>query len=57
VRAQRLENVTLACTDALDYRAPWSLDAVLFSLSYSVMQNRERILDHIWYNLERAVGW
>jgi hypothetical protein len=48
-------NVMLACTDALDYRAPWSLDAVLFSLSYSVMQNREWILDHIWSQL-RAGG-
>jgi ubiquinone/menaquinone biosynthesis C-methylase UbiE len=48
-------NVMLACADALDYRAPWPLDAVLFSLSYSVMQNREWILDHIWSQL-RAGG-
>jgi ubiquinone/menaquinone biosynthesis C-methylase UbiE len=45
-------NVTLVRMDALDYRTPWSLDAVLFSLSYSVMQNRERILNHIWSQLK-----
>lgn len=45
------KNVTLARTDALDYRAPRLLDGVLFSLSYSVMQNRERILYHVWSQL------
>jgi SAM-dependent methyltransferase len=48
-------NVTLTRTDALDYRAPGPLDGVLFSLSYSVMQNRERILHHVWSQL-RAGG-
>jgi ubiquinone/menaquinone biosynthesis C-methylase UbiE len=48
-------NVTLTRTAALDYRAPRLVDAVLFSLSYSVMQNRERILDHVWSQL-RAGG-
>jgi ubiquinone/menaquinone biosynthesis C-methylase UbiE len=52
---KRWNNVTLARTDALVYRAPRLVDAVLFSLSYSVMQNRERILDHIWSQL-RAGG-
>ena len=44
-------NVTLACADALDFRAPRPLNAVLFSLSFSVMQNRERILNHAWSQL------
>ena len=48
-------NVTLARADALDFRAPRPLNAVLFSLSYSVMQNRERILNHAWSQL-RAGG-
>jgi len=48
-------NVTLVQADALDYHAPRPLDAVLFSLSYSVMQNRERILNHVWSQL-RAGG-
>lgn len=48
-------NVTLVRMDALDYRTPRWLDAVLFSLSYSVMQNRERILNHVWSQL-RAGG-
>src|SRR6266545_2677065 len=38
-------NVTLVRTNALDYRAPGKLDAVLLSLSYSVMQNREQVLE------------
>jgi ubiquinone/menaquinone biosynthesis C-methylase UbiE len=49
------KNMTLVRTDALGYRAPRPLDAVLFSLSYSVMQNRQRILDHAWSQL-RAGG-
>jgi hypothetical protein len=49
------KNVTLAETDALDYRASRLLDGVLFSLSYSVMRNREQILDHVWSQL-RAGG-
>ena len=44
-------NVTLVCADALDYRAPRPLNAVLFSLSYSVMRNREQILNHVWSQL------
>jgi demethylmenaquinone methyltransferase/2-methoxy-6-polyprenyl-1,4-benzoquinol methylase len=48
-------NVRLARADALDFRAPRPLNAVLFSLSYSVMQNRERILNHAWSQL-RAGG-
>ena len=48
-------NVTLVRMDALDYRTPRSLDAVLFSLSYSVMENRKRILNHVWSQL-RAGG-
>jgi ubiquinone/menaquinone biosynthesis C-methylase UbiE len=41
-------NVPLVRTDVLDYHPLRMLDAVLFSLSYSVMQNRERILNHVW---------
>ncbi len=44
-------NVTLVRTNALDYRAPGKLDAVLLSLSYSVMQNREQVLSHVWSQL------
>lgn len=49
------KNVTLTRTDALNYRASRLFDGVLFSLSYSVMQNRQRILDHAWSQL-RAGG-
>ncbi len=49
------KNVTLVRTDALDYRAPRILDAVLFGLSYAVMQNGKRILNHAWSQL-RAGG-
>ena len=49
------KNVTLVRTDALDYHAPRMLDAVLFGLSYAVMQNGKRILNHAWSQL-RAGG-
>lgn len=49
------KNATLVRMEALDYRALRPLDAVLFSLSYSVMQKRERILNHVWSQL-RAGG-
>src|SRR5205807_9016917 len=61
VRSQALcerrgwKNVELVRTDALDYRAPRMLDAVLFGLSYAVMQNGKRILNHAWSQL-RAGG-
>ncbi len=48
------KNVTLVRTDALDYRAPRMLDAVLFSLSYAVMQNRKWILNHAWSQLRNC---
>lgn len=48
-------NVTLVRSDALEYRAPRKLEAILFSLSYGTMQHRERILHHIWSQL-RAGG-
>jgi ubiquinone/menaquinone biosynthesis C-methylase UbiE len=48
---QGWKNVMLAQANALDFRAPRLLDAVLFSLSYSVMQNRERILNQVWSQL------
>ena len=50
-RQRNWKNITLVRADALDYRAPRLLDAVLFSLSYSVMQNRKRILNHVWSQL------
>ena len=54
-RQRNWRNITLVRADALDYRAPHLPDAVLFSLSYSVMQNRMRILNHVWSQL-RASG-
>ena len=48
-------NVTLVRCDALEYRPPRKLDAVLFSLSYGTMQQRQRILNHVWSQL-RAGG-
>ena len=50
------KNVTLVRTDVLDYHAPRLLDAVLFSLSYSVMHNREQILAHAWSQLRAGGG-
>ena len=44
-------NVSLTRGDVLDYRVPAAVDAVLFSLSYSVMRDRERILRHAWSQL------
>jgi hypothetical protein len=41
----------LAHANALDVRSLRPLDAVLFSLSYSVMRKRERILNHVWSRL------
>ncbi len=44
-------NVSLTRGDVLDYRVPAAVDAVLFSLSYSVMRDREPILRHAWSQL------
>jgi demethylmenaquinone methyltransferase/2-methoxy-6-polyprenyl-1,4-benzoquinol methylase len=44
-------NVTLTRGAALEYCVPVAVDAALFSLSYSVMGDRERILRHVWSQL------
>jgi hypothetical protein len=44
-------NVTLTRADALEYCVPAAVDAALFCLSYSVMRDRELILQHTWSQL------
>ena len=39
-------NVSLICSEALDYRAPEPLDGVLFSLSYNTMPHHHAVLQH-----------
>ncbi len=45
------DNVTLAQANVLDYTPPEPVDAALFSLSYGVMKDRTRILEHVWSRL------
>lgn len=45
------DNVTLVQAHALDYTPTEPMDAALFSLSYGVMQDRARILEHAWSHL------
>lgn len=47
-RSQGWENVTLHERDALDFGTTEPLDAVLFSLSYSVMPEPRRTLNRVW---------
>jgi hypothetical protein len=51
------KNVTLVHTDALNYHSPRRLDGVLFSLSYSVMENRAPTLHHVWSQLRSGGGY
>ena len=44
-------NVTLVHANALEYRSPEEVDAILFSLSYCTMLHRKRILGHVWSQL------
>ncbi|HYB24736.1 MAG TPA: methyltransferase domain-containing protein [Solirubrobacteraceae bacterium] len=46
-RHQR-ENVRLLCEDAAELALPDRVDAVLFSLSYSVLPDRARVLERAW---------
>lgn len=45
------DNVTLVQAHVLDYTPPEPMDAALFSLSYGVMRDRVRILEHVWSHL------
>jgi len=49
---QGWENVTLTNGDALNYIAPESVDAVLFSLSYATMPHHKQVLKHAWNQLK-----
>lgn len=50
-RGLRLQNVSLHLADAATFRSPEPVDAVLFSLSYSVMPNRLGALRLAWEQL------
>lgn len=50
-RGLRLQNVSLYLADAATFRSPEPVDAVLFSLSYSVMPNRVEALRLAWEQL------
>lgn len=50
-RGLRLQNVSLYLADAATFRSPEPVDAVLFSLSYSVMPNRVEALRLAWERL------
>jgi ubiquinone/menaquinone biosynthesis C-methylase UbiE len=47
----RWSNVCLTQADALDYRAPEPLDAVLFGLSYNTMPHHLAVLHNAWNQL------
>jgi ubiquinone/menaquinone biosynthesis C-methylase UbiE len=49
---QAWENVTLIHSDALNYRAPERVDAILFSLSYATMPHHKQVLKHAWDQLK-----
>ncbi|HYK92985.1 MAG TPA: class I SAM-dependent methyltransferase [Thermoplasmata archaeon] len=50
--ARSASNVTLSLGDALEYRFREPLDALLFSLSYSVIPSHRAVLDHVWRGLK-----
>lgn len=50
-RSLGLQNVSLHLADAATFRSPEPVDAVLFSLSYSVMPNRVEALRLSWERL------
>lgn len=44
-------NVTLICSDAVEYHVPKPVDGVLFSLSYNTMPHHLEVLHHAWQQL------
>ncbi len=48
VRRDNRQNVRLLHQDAVDLDLPTQVDAVLFSLSYSVLPDRETVLQNAW---------
>jgi demethylmenaquinone methyltransferase/2-methoxy-6-polyprenyl-1,4-benzoquinol methylase len=48
---KKWNNIMLIRTDAADYTSPYSVDAVIFSLSYATMPHHHDVLRHAWKQL------